>query len=158
MKEQKADAKMLLIGVGNYDWGDDSLGWSFVDRMVGQGYEFLDYQYRYKLKPDDAELLAKYDVVVFVTASREKLTRGFELSPCVAAGHPFYAEDRQAPSAVLLLTNELYEKSPRAYTLDISGAEWGMQSYLSREANKNMEAGAAYFEEEFLPSVFAATA
>ncbi|MGZ3939293.1 MAG: hypothetical protein ACXVLT_11615 [Flavisolibacter sp.] len=158
MKELKADAKMLLIGVGNYDWGDDSLGWSFVDRMVGQGYEFLDYQYRYKLKPEDAELLSKYDIVVFVTAAREKLSSGFDLSPCIAGGHAFYAEDRQAPAAVLHLTNELYNTYPKAFTLNISGAEWGMQAYLSREANKNMEAGAAFFEEQFLPSIFALSA
>lgn len=149
---------MLLVGVGNYDWGDDSLGWSFVDKIVGQGYDFLDYEYRYRLKPEDAEILAKYDIVIFVRASREKLSSGFDLSPCIPGGHAFYAEDRQAPAAVLHLTNEMYNTCPKAYILTISGAEWGMQSYLSREANSNMEAGAAYFETKFLPSLLAATA
>jgi Ni,Fe-hydrogenase maturation factor len=153
MKELKTDPKMLLVGIGNYDWGDDSIGWSFVDRLISQGYDFLDYQYRYKLKTEDAELISKYDVVVFVSASQEKINQGYELSSCIAASHAFYSEDVQAPSAILHLTTQLYKRNPKAYFLRISGMDWRMQPYLSREANKNMEAAVAFFDEEFLPSI-----
>ena len=158
MKELKTNPKILLVGIGNYDWGDDSLGWSFVDRVVSQGYDFLDYQYRYKLKPEDAELLSKYDVVVFVSGSGEKLSQGFEMSSCMIARHAFFSENDQAPAAILHLANKLYNSCPKAYILKISGAEWGLQSYLSREANKNMETAIEFFEEQFLPSVLAVTA
>ena len=153
MKEVKTDPKILLIGVGNYDWGDDSLGWSFVDKEVSQGYDFLDYQYRYKLKTEDAELLAKYDMIVFVTASRQKLTSGFKFEACIAAGHSFYSEQAHAPAAILHLTNELYNKCPKAYLLSISGTVWDMQPYLSSEGNKNLESAIEFFEEQFLHSV-----
>jgi Ni,Fe-hydrogenase maturation factor len=158
MKELKTNPKILLVGIGNYDWGDDSLGWSFVDKVVSQGYDFLDYQYRYKLKSEDAELLSKYDVVVFVSASEEKLSQGFEMSSCMLGRHAFFSENDQAPAAILHLANKLYNSCPKAYILKISGAEWGLQSYLSREANKNMEAAVEFFDAQFLPSVLAVTA
>lgn len=146
---------MLLVGIGNYDWGDESLGWSFVDRLIAQGYDFFDYQYRYKLKTEDAELLGNYDVIVFVSALQEKLNEGYELVPCVPANHSFFSDDSHAPAAILHLTNELYKKYPKAYVLRISGMDWGLQPYLSRAANENMEAAVAFFDEQFLPSVLA---
>lgn len=156
MKELKTDPVMLLIGIGNYDWGDISLGWSFVDRIVSQGYDFLDFQYQYKLKAEDAERASKFDVVVFVSATKEKLGRGFDLVPCIAANNAFYSEEGQAPAAILHLIHELYKKSPRAYVLTISGEEWEMQTYLSRQANKNLDAAVEFFEEQFLPCVLPA--
>jgi hypothetical protein len=155
MKDQKTDPKMLLVGIGDYDWADESLGWSFVDRVLSQGYDFFDCHYRYRLKTEDSELFSKYDLIVFVSASQEKLSQGFELKSCIAASHSFYSEVGQAPEAMLHLTNELYKKNPKAYHLRIAGTEWGLQSYLSREGNRNMDAAFEFFDEQFLPSVLA---
>lgn len=146
---------MLLIGIGNCGRGDDGLGWAFVDWVVSQGYDFLDYDYRYQLQVEDAELISKYDLVVFVDASQEKLNTGFEIRPCIAASHAFFSTHEQMPGAVLHLANELYDKFPKAYVVSICGEEWDLQTSLSKTAESNLQAAVSFFTEQFLPSVLA---
>lgn len=158
MKNLKTDptaigSNMLLIGIGNSGRGDDGLGWEFVERISAQGLDFLDYEFKYQLQVEDAALISKYDFVVFVDASREKLSGGFQLSRCISAEHSFFSTHSQAPGAILHLANNLYTKFPKAYTLAISGKEWDLQTSLSKEARKNLEAAVSFFLEQFLPTI-----
>jgi hydrogenase maturation protease len=158
MKNLKTDpiaigSSMLLIGIGNSGRGDDGLGWEFVERVNGLGYDFLDYEFRYQLQVEDAELIAKYDVVVFVDASRDELDGGFEMRRCISASHSFYTTHSQSPEAILHLASNLYNKFPKAYTLAISGKEWHLQTLLSFEAKNNLQSAFTFFVEDFLPTV-----
>lgn len=158
MSEQKTDTKVLLVGLGNREQGDDGLGCTFVDMIDCLGYDFVDFEYREKLELEDAKLISEYDVVVFADASYEKLGGGFEISRCFAATHAFYANPSQRPPAVLHLANTLYKKYPKAYLLVITGEEWEEQASLSRDAETNLQAAVEFFDEQFLPAVLAMTA
>jgi hydrogenase maturation protease len=153
MKNLETELSMLLIGIGNSGRGDDGLGWEFVERVNSMGYDFLDYEFRYQLQVEDAELIANYDVVIFVDASRDKLSGGFQVSRCISASHSFFSTHSQAPGAILHLANNLYNKFPKAYTLAISGKEWDLQTSLSFEAKNNLQAALSFFAEVFLPTV-----
>jgi hydrogenase maturation protease len=157
MNEQKTDPKVLLIAMGNREHGDEGLGWTFVDMIDSLGYDFLDLEYREQLFVEDAKLIGGYDVVIFVDASHEKLGEGFEISRCFTASHGFYFSNAQAPPAMLYLAKKLYQKSPKAYLLNISGEEWKEQTSLSNEAATNVQAAVEFFDEQFLPSVLAVT-
>jgi hydrogenase maturation protease len=151
MKNLKTNSGILLVGIGNSGRGDDGLGWRFLDMTDSLGYDFLDLEYRYQLQVEDAELISGYDVVVFVDASHEKLGKGFGIMPCIAASHAFFSTHAQAPAAILHLANHLYNKFPKAYVLAISGEEWDLQTSLSTEAEKNLQAAIDFFMEQFLP-------
>lgn len=153
MNEQNLDQKVLLIGLGNRDRGDNGIGWAFVEMLQSVGYDFLDFEYREQLFVEDARLIGNYDVVIFVDASYQKFGGGFEMSRCFAAGHGFYFSNAQAPPAMLYLAKKLYEKSPKAYLLTISGEEFEAQPSLSNEALKNLHAAVEFFNEKFLPSI-----
>lgn len=153
MKKLKTDPGILLVGIGNSGRGDDGLGWDFVERINGLGYDFLDYEFRYQLQVEDAALISEYDIVIFVDASHEKLSGGFQMSRCISASHSFFSTHAQAPGAILHLANSLYTKFPKAYTLAISGKEWELQTSLSREAQRNLDSAVSFFIEQFLPTV-----
>jgi hydrogenase maturation protease len=157
MNEQKTDPKVLLVGMGNREHGDEGLGWTFVDMMNSLGYDFLDFEYREQLFVEDAKLISNYDAVIFVDASNEKSGGGFEISRCFTASHGFYFSNAQAPAAMLYLAKKLYQKSPKAYLLHISGEEWEEQTSLSSEAATNLQAAVEFFDEQFLPSILAVT-
>jgi len=152
MKNLKSEPSILLIGLGNSARGDDGLGWEFVERMISLGYDFLDNEFRYQLQVEDAACISKYDVVVFVDASHEKLSGGFQISRCMAANHSFFSTHAQSPGAIVYLANNLYGKFPKAYTLAISGKDWELRTSLSREAKNNLDAAVSFFIEQFLPT------
>lgn len=144
---------MLLLGIGNCGRADDGLGWAFVDRMDSMGYDFCDIEYRYQLQVEDAELISGYDLVIFVDASQDTFGEGFDMAPCLAAGHAFFSTHAQAPAAIVHLANELYHSFPTAYLLAISGKEWALQSSLSIQGEKNLEAAVSFFTGRFLPAL-----
>ena len=152
MKNLKTEPRILLIGIGNSARGDDGLGWEFVEKISSLGYDFLDYEFRYQLQVEDAAFIGRYDVVIFVDASHEKLSLGFQLNRCISAGHSFFSTHAQAPGAIVYLANHLYDKFPKAYTLAISGKDWELQTALSREATNNLDAAISFFIEQFLPT------
>ena len=153
MKNIKADPKILLIGIGNSGRGDDGLGWQFIEKIDSLGYDFIDLEYRYQLQVEDAAVIRNYDVVIFVDATQDKLSLGFEINSCIAASHSFFTTHEQAPGAILALANMLYEKFPKAYTLAISGTEWELQTFLSKDGQRNLETAVSFFIEQFLPTI-----
>jgi len=154
MKNLKTDSnRVLIIGIGNSGRGDDGLGWKFVEMTQYLGYDFLDYEFRYQLQIEDASLIGAYDVVIFTDASHSKLSKGFEMKSCLPANHYFFSSHTQSPEVILYLANILYHKSPKAYTLAISGKEWDLHTSLSKGAEKNLQAALSFFVEEFLPAV-----
>jgi Ni,Fe-hydrogenase maturation factor len=153
MKEQKTNATVLLVAMGNREHGDNGLGWMFVDMIESLGYDFLNLEYREQMFVEDAKLIGNYDVVIFVDASYQKFGGGFEISRCFAASHGFYFSNAQAPPAMLYLAKKLYQKTPKAYLLSISGEEWEEQPSLSSEAIKNVQSAVEFFDEQFLPSI-----
>lgn len=155
MNEQRTDATVLLVAMGNRERGDNGISWEFADTIESLGYDFLDFEYREQMFVEDAKLISKYDVVIFVDASCQKFGDGFEMSRCFAASHGFYFSNAQAPSAMLYLAKKLYEKSPKAYLLNISGEAFEEQPSLSNGALKNLQSAVEFFDEQFLPSVLA---
>lgn len=140
----KTDSKILLIGIGNNCRGDDGLGWKFIELVEAMGLDFIDHEYRYQLQVEDAALIGEYDVVYFVDATYEKLSKGFELRPCIALDEEQVSSHAQSPGAVLQLAHTLYQKYPEAYILAICGEEWELQTSLSEAAEKNLVEAVAF--------------
>jgi hypothetical protein len=76
------------------------------------------------------------------------------MNPCPAAQHYFFSSHIQIPETILYLAKELYNKTPEAYSLAISGKDFGFGTTLSKEARKNLQKAIAFFENVFIPSVY----
>jgi len=151
MKKLKTDSnKILLIGIGNCSRGDDGLGWKFADYIQEKVICLFDIEYRYQLQVEDAELISRYDTIIFADASHFRLKNGFELKPCKATEHYFYSSHMQSPETILFLTKCLYGKSPKAFTMAISGAEWELKNSIDSEAQKNLQSAIIFFENNFI--------
>lgn len=153
----KADQKILLVGIGNNCRGDDGLGWKFIELVESMGLDFIDHEYRYQLQVEDAVLISEYDVVYFVDASSENLTKGYELRNCIACDEEQVSSHAQSPGAILKLTNHLYKKFPQAFLLVIAGESWELQTSLSETAEKNLVEAVSFFAELFFETEVAET-
>lgn len=154
MKNLKTETgKILLVGIGNCGRGDDGLGWKFAELVQCAVNKLVDIEYRYQLQIEDAILISQYDTVIFVDASQAELTDGFEIKPCIAAGHYFYSSHMQSPETILYLANVLYNKSPETYIIGIAGNYWELKTSLSKEAERNLNSAYNFFIGDFLSSI-----
>jgi len=153
MKNTKTDKPgILLLGIGNSGRNDDGLGWQFTD-MVNNNCPGIDIDYRYQLQVEDALLVSNYDFVLFADASHTELPEGYEIKICLPSGHYFFSSHTQSPETILYLADELYQKKARAFTIAISGYNWGLGTTLSKEAAANLQNAVHYFIHDFLPSL-----
>ncbi len=139
--------KTLLIGIGNNGRSDDALGWKFLDEFSGRE-DLYDFEYRYQLQIEDSELVSRYETVIFVDASHEKLEKGFSFYTCLPAPTSAFTTHQLAPETVLWLTGELFDAPPKGYVMAISGIEWKLHFGLSNQAKKNFKNAIAYFKKE----------
>jgi hypothetical protein len=59
----------------------------------------------------------------------------------------------QSPEAILYLANNLYNNYPEAYTIEISGNDWGLKIALSKDAEQNLQSALTFFKNNFLPAI-----
>lgn len=139
--------RILVIGIGNSGRGDDGLGWKFAEQAEELFNQSCDVEYRYQLQVEDAQLIEPYDAVVFVDATREAINAGFSMLPCRPSGDYFFSTHIQSPGTILSLAGFLYGKAPEAYLLTISGKDWGLKMFLSKEAEANLGAALHFFND-----------
>jgi hydrogenase maturation protease len=140
----------IIIGIGNDGRGDDALGWLFADRFAG--HSGLDVVCRYQLQVEDAELISRYDRVVFVDASTAEIDSGYRFDPCPPVASLHFSTHRVDPGTVLWLAREMYQAEPEGYVLAIQGYHWDLELGLSEWAAVHLEEAVGYFEEEVLGS------
>ena len=74
MNDSKTEKSgILIIGIGNSGRNDDGLGWKFVDIASQTMRGYFDVEYRYQLQIEDAELVSKYNKVIFADATQEAI-------------------------------------------------------------------------------------
>jgi hypothetical protein len=110
----------------------------------------IDCEFRYQLQVEDVLLVCRYDKVVFADASHTAIEEGFEIKPIQPARHYFFSSHMQSPETILYLAKELYSKTPEAYTLAISGQNWGLGTVLSMTAQENLKKALNFFKSGFI--------
>lgn len=120
----------LIIGIGNQGRKDDGIGWALVDRIQECGYQGR-CEFRYQLNVEDAELVAQYEDVLFVDATREPLPDGYALREVGPVSSFTFSTHELSPAAVLHLAEDLYDKTPSGHLLVIRGYEWGIGEGIS---------------------------
>ena len=145
MNDLNQTKKTLAIGIGNYGRSDDALGWKFIDHLSDWGDRY-DFEYRYQLQIEDAELISKYGRVFFIDASHDQIENGFSLYKCSPALSGSFTSHQLSPETVLWLAGELFNAPSKGYVIAISGINWELNHGLSFEAEQNLKKALAYFQ------------
>ncbi len=128
----------LIVGIGNSGRSDDGLGWAFLDELEKLGaFEGL-LVYRYQLQVEDAEMISRYDSVLFVDATYTELNNGFQLVHVVPDIERSFSTHALEPATVLGLCMEIYGKRPDTRLLMIEGECWDLNNGLSNKASQNL--------------------
>jgi hydrogenase maturation protease len=142
--------RILLFGIGNSGRSDDGLGWSFIDEIKDELPKNFDFEYRYQLQVEDAELASHYEIVYFIDAHKEQFQEGFILKKCSAKISESFTTHELNPQSVLHLTKSIYNKNPKAFLLGISGKKFDLEIGLSFEGKSNLDHATSYFKKEII--------
>ncbi len=137
----------LLIAIGNSARSDDGLGWAFLEQLQLQNNFKGKLTSCYQLQIEDAEVISHYPKVVFVDACESNLPEGYVMEETEPLNDFTFTTHALTPSAVLFLSNDLYQKKPQAFTLKIKGHDWDLKIGMSDLAKRNLEQALNFFEE-----------
>ncbi len=139
MAERK---KILIYGYGNPGRFDDGLGvrlaedleaWIHKNKIPG-----VDCDTNYQLNIEDAEIISKYDLVLFADASEEDI-RNVSITPVSPSDSKIeFTMHAVSPAFVLDLCNQIYGKTPDTWLIHIKGQDWQFNEGLSKMAEKNL--------------------
>lgn len=141
--------KVLIIGIGNSSRGDDALGWLFAEKCVSYNYPNLDVQMQFQLVVEDAFTISKYDLVFFADATKDNLSKGYQIKEMkIQDAVDFtFTTHTQSPENILLLAADLFKAYPKAYTIAISGYHWELGAPVTDQALLNLQNAESFFNK-----------
>ena len=153
-----ADRKRaLVIGFGNPGRLDDGLGPALAERIEALALPGVTVDANYHLTVEDAEAIARCDVVIFADA-HTSVTEPFSLTPVTPAEHVSFSTHSLSPEAAVALARELFDATAEAYVLAIRGYEFNeFGQALSPAARENLDKAAAALASMLTRGVFTAT-
>jgi len=140
----------LIIGIGNNTRQDDGLGWCFIDLLEEKGINSNNLLCKYQLMVEDAEVIKKFETVIFVDATKEELDSGFSIERIYPANQVAFSTHAVPPNQILNLCESIYNKTPKAYMVKIKGYQWSIEIGLSIKAQENLDNAYQYFYKEYL--------
>ncbi len=147
MLKEETKKTGIVLGIGNTGRQDDGLGWLFLDQIKNIGFCDYDLEYRYQLQIEDAELISRYQNVLFVDASKENIEGGFYIRTCLPSEKYGFSTHELMPETILFLAEKLYQATPNAKILAIKGFLWNLKNGLSIKAEENLKKSLIYFSE-----------
>ncbi len=128
----------LLIGYGNPGRGDDGLGPEFAKWASAQALPGLDVIVDFQLKVEHAISVASASRVLFVDACTDS-EEAFSLSQLTPSEAIHIDSHSLHPTAVLSLARLLFDATPPAHVLAITGTRFEMlHDELSMVAHRNL--------------------
>ncbi|MBN1943237.1 MAG: hydrogenase maturation protease [Phycisphaerae bacterium] len=140
--------KILLIGYGNPGRLDDGLGPAFAEAIEALGVPGVTVEANYQLTVEDADAVAKHDIVVFADAD----TAGAEPF-WVKEIHPgppqvSFSSHSISPEGVLAMARDLFHAAPKAFLLGIRGYEFNeFGQTLSPRAKANLNEAIEFWRD-----------
>lgn len=146
MCEIRPIMNILVMGYGNPGRLDDGLGPAFAERVRALELPGVVVEANYQLNVEDAELISRYDVVVFADASVDS-GEPFEFKALEYKGPMVGFSSHSITAGSLLgLARELFGATPHAFTMAIRGRDFDeFGEYLSPHAKANLDAAVDFF-------------
>jgi hydrogenase maturation protease len=132
--------KILIYGYGNPGRQDDGAGVVLAEQIESwaheQGISRVSTDSNYQLNLEDASAISEYDIVIFADASQSEINDFlFErLEPSASVEFTMHAV---APSFILHLCKQVFDRSPETYILHIKGYSWEFMNDMTEQAKAN---------------------
>lgn len=147
------EKRTLIIGCGNPSRSDDSVGLyviNQINRHLGKSPVRVDVAFAgledgpddddqvmtvflQQLGPELAELVADYDLVIFVDAHTGSYAEELRFAPVTPSYITSAFSHHLEPAAVLALAEMLYGRVPQAYAVSVRGYDFQFGTKLSDE-------------------------
>ena len=135
--------RMLIYGYGNPGRQDDALANELIERIevAKSKGEFagIDTDSNYQLNIEDAEIISKYETVIFVDASVEDIEDIAFTKVEPSDSKVEFSMHAVSTAFVLDLCKKMYEVEPEVYLLHIKGYEWEFMEALTTGALANLD-------------------
>jgi hydrogenase maturation protease len=148
--------QILVYGYGNPGRQDDGLGYEMVkkiDQWISDGnIQGISLDSNYQLNIEDAEIISRYDLVVFVDASTEDI-EAFIMTEVTGEKDVAFTTHAASPGYIVKLCHDLFGRHPEVHLLHIKGYEWEFREGLSEDAQKNLESACNFLKDFLLKSL-----
>lgn len=132
--------RILVIGYGNPGRLDDGLGPAFAEAVEALGLPHVTVEADYQLTVEDAEAVARHDLVIFADAAVDAPTPCY-LRRVEPEASVSFTTHSVSPAAVLGLARELFGATAEGWLLGIRGVAFAaFGEGLSPEARANLRA------------------
>ena len=141
--------EILIYGYGNPGRQDDGLGiaatqkleaWASENQITG-----IEFDSNYQLNIEDADAIARKDLVIFADASEEDI-EDFCLSRVDGSNKVSFTTHAASPGYIVRLCKDLFQKEPLVLMLHIKGYEWAFKEGLSERAMENLDRAFGYMQ------------
>lgn len=133
-------SRILIIAYGNPLRGDDGLAWRAAGELVARlGDAKIEIHTLHQLAPELAETISHQDAVIFVDAAAPAANRQPGEICCEEIREEEIRETGQerafshqlSPHAVVALARQLYNRTPRAFSVTMTGQDFDHAESLS---------------------------
>lgn len=135
--------KILVYGYGNPGRQDDGLGPLLVKELEdwarGNNLGNIHFDSNYQLNIEDAEIISKFDLVIFADASVEDLPGEVTVTALDGQNELSFTSHAASPGYIVYLCKDLFGIQPEAYLVHIKGYQWKFREGLSARASENLE-------------------
>jgi hydrogenase maturation protease len=140
---------ILIVAYGNPLRSDDGLAWRAADLLVGKfSAAEVEILRLHQLTPELAETLRRAEAVIFVDAARSVgAPADLRCEEIHALHQPTSNSHHLAPAAVLGLAQQLYNASPRAFSITLVGENFDHGESLSPRIAASLPQLVARIEE-----------
>lgn len=138
--------RVLLLGYGNPGRLDDGLGSALAAKVERLDLPGVSVDCDYQLSLEDAEVVARHDVVIFADAATAG-SEPFSFTRIEPVRGLSFSTHSLRPEAVLGLAAELFGARTEGYLLGIRGYAFNeYDESLTERGRTNLEAAAAFVE------------
>ena len=130
-------AGILVIGYGNPVRADDGVG-PYLARALEKELPGCRFLTPHQLSPELAEDVAQSDLVIFLDAEWEGTpgqVKAYELKPAPHRQTASFTHQMD-PEVLLTAAEVLYGRSPRAFVVSVTGADFGFSEAFSPEVER----------------------
>ena len=136
---------ILILGYGNPGRQDDGLGPALTETVECWGLPDVAAEVSYQLNIEDAAVLADYEKVLFVDASRNG-PEPYSFGEVKPASTVTFTTHSVPPESVLAICDDHFGPPPPAWALGIRGYEFGFGEELTPRARANLDKAIAFVQ------------
>jgi len=157
--------RKILIGYGNPDRGDDGVAWHLLMKVLAtfgftqedlfrdeiiSANEGLDLWFNFQLLPEIAELIAEYDIALFIDAHTGEIKEEISYNPIVPVFQNSPFTHHFTPASCLALAESITGHYPQAWLLSVRGYSFEFARELSTRTLRLAEKAFEKIRTDFL--------